>query len=147
MATLDRISCPAVAVMEFVVGQVGFEVDVSWHAELFSSRVSRFTARVASERYVAYLAYKCICFVSRLTGLPQMVVRAQLPPPPGARLLLAPGDKRLQGQLYADQSAQRLDGEQVPLTSEYPHLLARGVQLGHHLLPRKAAAHVVGLLI
>lgn len=32
MATLDWISCAAIAVMEFVAGQVGFEVDASWHA-------------------------------------------------------------------------------------------------------------------
>ena len=32
MAALDRIMCAAIAVMEFVLGQVGFEADVSWHA-------------------------------------------------------------------------------------------------------------------
>jgi hypothetical protein len=32
MAALDRICCVAIAVPEFVVGQVGFEADVSWHA-------------------------------------------------------------------------------------------------------------------
>jgi hypothetical protein len=76
-----------------------------------------------------------------------MVIRAQLPPPPGACLLLAPDDQRLQGQLCADQSAQRLDGEQAPLASAYLHLLARRLQLDHHFLPCIAPAYLVGRLI
>ena len=32
MAALDRIMCTAIAVMEFVVGQMGFEADASWRA-------------------------------------------------------------------------------------------------------------------
>jgi hypothetical protein len=32
MAALDRIMCPVIAVVEFVVGQMGCEADVSWHA-------------------------------------------------------------------------------------------------------------------
>ena len=32
MAALDRIMCPAVTGIEFVVGQMGCEVDASWHA-------------------------------------------------------------------------------------------------------------------
>jgi hypothetical protein len=31
VGTLDRITCPAIAVVEFVVSQVGYEVDASWH--------------------------------------------------------------------------------------------------------------------
>ena len=34
MAALNRISCSAIALLEFVVGEVGFEVDVSWHASV-----------------------------------------------------------------------------------------------------------------
>jgi hypothetical protein len=32
MAALDRISCGAIPLLEFAVGEVGFEVDASWHA-------------------------------------------------------------------------------------------------------------------
>jgi hypothetical protein len=32
MAALDRIICPVIAVVELVVGQMGCEADVSWHA-------------------------------------------------------------------------------------------------------------------
>jgi len=32
MAPFNRIICASVAVVEFVVVEVGFEVDVSWHA-------------------------------------------------------------------------------------------------------------------
>ena len=32
MAALDRITCVAIAVVEFVVGQMGCEADASWHA-------------------------------------------------------------------------------------------------------------------
>ncbi len=32
MAALDRIMCAAITALEFVVGQVGCEADVSWHA-------------------------------------------------------------------------------------------------------------------
>jgi hypothetical protein len=32
MAALDRISCRAIPLLEFVVGEVGVEVDASWHA-------------------------------------------------------------------------------------------------------------------
>src|SRR5262245_10315519 len=31
VGTLDRITYPAIAVVEFFVSQVGFEVDTSWH--------------------------------------------------------------------------------------------------------------------
>jgi hypothetical protein len=31
MAALDRISCSAIPFVEVVVGEVGFEVDASWH--------------------------------------------------------------------------------------------------------------------
>jgi len=29
---LDRISCSAIPLLQFVVGEMGFEVDASWHA-------------------------------------------------------------------------------------------------------------------
>lgn len=32
MAAFDRITCAAIAVVEFVVGQMRFEADSSWHA-------------------------------------------------------------------------------------------------------------------
>jgi hypothetical protein len=32
MAALDRINCSAIALLEFVVGEVGCKVDTSWHA-------------------------------------------------------------------------------------------------------------------
>jgi hypothetical protein len=32
VAPLDGIVCPAIVVMEFVVGEVGTEVDATWHA-------------------------------------------------------------------------------------------------------------------
>ena len=32
MAALDRIRCRAIPLLEVVVGEVGSEVDVSWHA-------------------------------------------------------------------------------------------------------------------
>jgi hypothetical protein len=37
MATLDRISYTAIAVMEFIVSQVGFEVDASGHAPVLQN--------------------------------------------------------------------------------------------------------------
>jgi hypothetical protein len=37
MAPLDRIIRTAVAVVEFVVSQVGFEGDTSWHAPLYNN--------------------------------------------------------------------------------------------------------------
>jgi hypothetical protein len=41
MSVFDRIICVAVAVMEFVVRQVGFEADVSWHAPFYNSMPRR----------------------------------------------------------------------------------------------------------
>jgi hypothetical protein len=41
MAALDRIMCPAVTVIEFVVGQMGCEVDASWHAPFYNSSSRR----------------------------------------------------------------------------------------------------------
>ena len=36
MAPFNRIICASVAVVEFVVVEVGFEVDVSWHAPFYN---------------------------------------------------------------------------------------------------------------
>jgi hypothetical protein len=41
VAALDRIRCAAIAVMEFVVSQVRFEVDASWHAPFYNSTLRR----------------------------------------------------------------------------------------------------------
>ena len=37
MAALDRISYTAIAVMEFIVSQMGFEVDASGHAPVLQN--------------------------------------------------------------------------------------------------------------
>jgi hypothetical protein len=34
MAALGRIRCAPIPLLEFVVGEVGFEVDTSWHASV-----------------------------------------------------------------------------------------------------------------
>jgi hypothetical protein len=47
MAPLDRIICAAVAVVELVVRQVGFEVDMSWHAPFYNdAALPRITCRL-----------------------------------------------------------------------------------------------------
>src|SRR5258708_33837244 len=40
MAALDWISGSAIALLEFVVGQVGFEVDASWHAPVLQQHAA-----------------------------------------------------------------------------------------------------------
>lgn len=40
MAALDWITYPAIAVVEFVVSQVGFEADASWHAPVLRQHVA-----------------------------------------------------------------------------------------------------------
>ncbi len=41
MATLDRITCPAIAVVEFVVSQVEFEANASWHPPFYNNTLRR----------------------------------------------------------------------------------------------------------
>jgi hypothetical protein len=85
--------------------------------------------------------------VAGLAGLPQVVLGAQIAPPPAARLLLAPDHQRLQAELFSDQPAEGLDDKQTSLTIKDQHRLAWCLELGDSLLPRTAAAHIVGLLI
>lgn len=40
MAAFDRISCTAIAVMEFVIGQVGFKADASWHGPVLQQHAA-----------------------------------------------------------------------------------------------------------
>src|SRR6266852_3871069 len=37
VAALDRFTCAAIAALEFVGGEVGFEVDTSWHVPFYNS--------------------------------------------------------------------------------------------------------------
>jgi hypothetical protein len=41
MAALDRIMCAAIAALEFVGGEVGFEADTSWHVPFYNSTPRR----------------------------------------------------------------------------------------------------------
>ena len=41
MAALDRVIGTAIAVMEFVVGQIGSEADAVWHASFYNSTARR----------------------------------------------------------------------------------------------------------
>jgi hypothetical protein len=40
MAALDRITCMAIAGVEFVDSQVGFEADASWHAPVLQQHAA-----------------------------------------------------------------------------------------------------------
>ena len=41
MSALDRVVGAAIAVMEFVVGQIGSEADAVWHASFYNSTARR----------------------------------------------------------------------------------------------------------
>ena len=40
MAVLDRISCHAIPLLDFVVAEVGFEVATSWHAPVLQQHAA-----------------------------------------------------------------------------------------------------------
>jgi hypothetical protein len=61
--------------------------------------------------------------------------------------LLAPGNKHLQGQRFADQSPQRLDLEHRALAIQETGLPRRRVELRHHLPAGILAAYVVLSLV
>lgn len=64
MAALDRITCAAIAVMELVIGQVGFEMDVSWHDLV----LQQYTATPYDETYPGARAH---------TGRPRIIPNQQ----------------------------------------------------------------------
>lgn len=51
MLQLNRISCATIAFMEFVVGQVGFEADASWHAPVLQQRAATPYERCPAPRF------------------------------------------------------------------------------------------------
>ncbi len=72
MAALDRIMCAAIAVLEFVVGQVGCEVDASWHVPFYNSTTRPGISSRPSPgwRMIWVPAYSltCACSISQKVG-------------------------------------------------------------------------------